>query len=155
ERESDSLGQEYVDLDELPHHQRRYHHLERQIEDVDHVGEQPGGGVLFEREIDALGRLSLPADAAVGVPQVDAQSLGLVQLGGGQQEERLPVEARFGLTATQVAQEHIPVDATLRADRISFQRTEEFLAAGQASVQQIGVAVAPGQEVTVALNTRG
>jgi hypothetical protein len=109
--------------------------------------------MLLEGEIDPFGRLVLATDTAVGIAQVHPESLRLVQLGSGQQEQHLRIDVRFGAAASKVAQEHIPVDRIARADWFGLKRGEEFLAAAQAAVQQVGVSVTPHQEVAVALDT--
>ena len=129
------------------------HDLEWQAEHVQHIGQQAGVIVLLEGEIDPFGRLVLAADPAVGIAQVHPESLRLVQLGGGQQEQHLRIDVRFGTAASKVAQEHISVDRIARLDRVGLKRGEEFLAAAQAAVQQVGVSVTPYQEVAVALDT--
>jgi hypothetical protein len=105
EQESEPFRDEYAGLDELAHDERRGHHLERQVEHVQHVCQQPRVVVLFEFEIDPLRREVLIAVAAVGLAEADPESFCLIELCGGQQEQHPPVQAALGPPAAQVAQE--------------------------------------------------
>ena len=95
EHETHSLRQEYSGFHELSHDERRCDNLERQIEDVQHIGQQAGVVVLLEFHVHPFGRYVVAAVVSVGFAEPHAETFGLVQLGGGQQKEELPVDTRI------------------------------------------------------------
>jgi hypothetical protein len=135
EHETHSLGHEDGGLDELAQNKRRCDHLKGQSENVQHVGQQPGVIVLLEFHVHPFGWDVVAAVVSVGLAQADSEPLGLVQLGGGQQEQHSSVDTGFGPPAAHVAGERLPIDVMFRADRVSFQACEEFLSAGQPPIQ--------------------
>jgi len=79
--ESESLRDEYPRLDELAHDERRGHHLEGEVEYVQHVCQQPGVVVLFKFEVHPFRWKVLVAVDAVGFPEADPESFCLIELG--------------------------------------------------------------------------
>ena len=114
-------GRNTASLDELAHDEGRRNHLERQVEDVQHVGQQAGVVVLLEFHVHPLGRHVLAAVVPVGLPEADAEPFCLVQLGGGQQEQHLAVDTWLGSATAQVPHERRRSIAVLRADGVCLQ----------------------------------
>ena len=86
--------------------------------------------MLFEFEVDVLGRQTLVAVAPIGLAKADAESLRLVEFGGRQQEQHLAVQAGFGPPASQVAKERRPVGGLSGTDRVRFKFVEEQFSIG-------------------------
>lgn len=64
------------------------------------------------------------------------------------------VQAGFRSPAAQVAQERLSVGGMGRPDGVGLEFAEEPLSVRQPPVEQVGLAVAAGQEVPVALDAR-
>ena len=116
----ETFGQEHIELDELAHHQRRRTHLERQTEDVQHVGEQAGVVVLFELDVHPLLGGGHPTLLRPYVsPRPTPNRSAWFNLAVASRNSILLSSPGFGSSAAQVAHERVSVGG-VRLDRTGF-----------------------------------